>query len=109
MRVDIAWWDLERSTATIDSLREHLRDGTVDQWAAVEGLRLKFWMADRDRNRWGAVMLWETERPAEIPRNRAADIIGFPPTHRLSFAIEAVAEGAYTTEALHGLGLALTP
>ncbi len=109
MRVDIAWWDLGRSTATIDSLREHLRDGTVDQWATVEGLRLKFWMADRDRNLWGAVMLWEADRPAELPPNRAADLIGYPPTHRLGFDVEAVVEGAYTVEALHGLGAAFLP
>ncbi|WP_333771768.1 hypothetical protein [Streptomyces sp. IBSBF 2435] len=109
MRVDIAWWDLDGSAATVESLREHLRDGTADHWAEVEGLRLKFWMADRDRNRWGAVMLWEAARPAAIPPNRAAELIGFPPTHRLSFEIEAVVEGAYTVEALHGLGPVFAP
>lgn len=104
MRVEIAWWDLDGTTATIDSLREHLRDGAAEAWAAVEGLRLKFWMADRDGNRWGAVMLWEGERPAEIPPNRAAELIGHPADHRLGFDIEAAVEGAYTVEALHGLG-----
>jgi len=104
MRVDIAWWDLDRSAATIDSLREHLRDGTVEQWAEVEGLRLKLWIADRDRNRWGAVMLWEAGRPAVMPPNRAAELIGFPPTHRLGFDVEAAVEGAFTVAALHGLG-----
>lgn len=109
MRVDIAWWDLDRSAATIDSLREHLRDGTADQWAEVPGLRLKFWMADRERNRWGAVMLWEGDRPGVLPPNRAAELIGGPPDHRLTFDIEAMVEGAYTVAALHGLGHAFTP
>lgn len=109
MHVDIAWWDLDRSSATVDSLREHLRDGTADQWAAVEGLRLKFWMADRERNRWGAVMLWEAGRPTDLPPNRAADIIGYPPTHRFGFDVEAMVEGAYAVEALHGLGPVFIP
>jgi trans-2,3-dihydro-3-hydroxyanthranilate isomerase len=104
MRVDIAWWDLDGSTATVDSLRDHLRDGTAEQWGAVEGLRLKFWMADREHNRWGAVMLWEAGRPADMPPNRAAEIIGYPPTHRYGFDVEAVVEGACESEALHGLG-----
>ncbi|MFI1097576.1 hypothetical protein [Streptomyces sp. NPDC020917] len=110
MRVDIAWWDLDRSTATIDSLRDHLRDGTVDQWAEVEGLRLKFWIADRERNRWGAAMLWETAPPPDLPPNRAAALIGYPPTHRFTFDVEAVVEGAHTLPpTLHGLGPAFTP
>lgn len=108
MRIDIAWWDLDRSAATIDSLREHLRDGTAERWAGVHGLRLKFWTADRERNRWGAVMLWETERPAVLPPNRAAELIGFPPTHRSSFEIEAVVEGVHAMAALHGLGPVFT-
>ncbi|CAG6398928.1 hypothetical protein NMG29_11380 [Streptomyces cocklensis] len=109
MRVDIAWWDLDRSTATVDSLRDHLRDGTADQWADVEGLRLKLWMADREHNRWGAVMLWEAERPASIPPNRAAELIGYPPTHRFGFEVEAAVEGAYAVQALHGLGPVFIP
>ncbi|SHM96325.1 hypothetical protein [Actinacidiphila paucisporea] len=109
MRVDIAWWDLDASAATVDSLREHLRDGAAEQWAAVEGLRLKFWMADREGNRWGAVMLWEAERTADLPPNRAADLIGYPPTHRFGFEVEAVVEGAFTIEALHGLGPVFLP
>ena len=84
MRVDIAWWDLDGSRQTIESLREYLRDGAVGPWAEVPGLRLKFWMADRDHNRWGAVMLWESDRPADrpLPPNRAVELIGYPPTHR---------------------------
>ncbi|MCJ1680417.1 hypothetical protein MTF65_24350 [Streptomyces sp. APSN-46.1] len=109
MRVDISWWDLDGSSQTIDSLREHLRDGAVDTWAEVPGLQLKFWIADRERNRWGAVMVWETDRPAgeELPPNRAAELIGRPPGHRMHFEAEAVAEGAHALSALHGLGAAL--
>lgn len=107
MRVDIAWWDLEGTSQTIDTLRAHLRGGAVTPWAEVPGLRLKFWMADRERNRWGAVMLWEDDRPGELPPNLAAALIGSPPTHRMSFEVEATVEGRYERAVLDGLGPAL--
>jgi len=37
MRLDIVWWDLDQSSATIDSLREHLRQDTVDSGPASAG------------------------------------------------------------------------
>ncbi|MGV9881168.1 hypothetical protein [Streptomyces sp. NPDC003006] len=104
MRVDIAWWELDGSPQTIDSLREHLRDEAVDAWREVPGLRLKFWMADRQHNRWGAVMLWESDRPAGLPPNRAAELIGRLPDHRTRFDVEATVEGAYATHELADLG-----
>jgi hypothetical protein len=111
MRVDIAWWDLDGSPQTIDSLRSHLRDDALPAWADVPGLRLKFWIADRGANRWGAVMLWETDRPADqaLPPNRAAELIGRPPKHRLRFTVEAAVEGRHSCPVLHGLGAALSP
>lgn len=110
MNLEIAWWDLDGSPQSVDSLREHLRDGVTDDWADVPGLRVKFWVADRDRNRWGAVMVWETDRPAAhlLPPNRAAELIGRPPGHRMRFAVEAVAEGVHVLPVLHGLGAALS-
>ncbi|MER6710980.1 MULTISPECIES: hypothetical protein [unclassified Streptomyces] len=104
MRIDIAWWDLDGTPQTIDSLREHLRDGAVAAWGDVPGLRLKLWIADRQHNRWGAVMLWEDDRPAGLPPNRAAPLIGRPPTHRTSFDVEATVEGAYELPRLGGIG-----
>ncbi|GAB2611341.1 hypothetical protein GCM10027168_50230 [Streptomyces capparidis] len=109
MRVDIAWWDLDGTPQTIDSLREHLRDGGAEPWAEVPGLRLKMWLADREGNRWGAVMLWEAERPPVLPPNRAAELIGHPPTQRLSFEVEAAVEGMHTLPGLHGLGPVFAP
>ncbi|MEE1782383.1 hypothetical protein PUR71_05495 [Streptomyces sp. SP17BM10] len=111
MKADIAWWELDGSPQTIESLAEHLRDGAVAPWADVPGLRLKFWIADRENNRWGAVMVWETDRPADrpLPPNRAAELIGAPPTHRMRFDVEAVAEGLHSLPVLHGLGTALAP
>jgi len=112
MRVDIAWWNLDGTSQTIDSLREHLRDGAAEAWATVPGLRLKYWMADREHNRWGAVMLWESaERPEAhlLPPNRAAELIGCAPHQRERFEIEAAIEGRHSLAALHRLGPALMP
>lgn len=109
MKVTIAWWSLDRSGQTIDSLREYLRDEGVQPWSAVEGLRLKLWIADREANRWGALMVWESAEAARapLPPNRAADLIGYPPTHRASFDVEATAEGRHAEHQLDGLGPAL--
>ena len=55
MRVRVVWSKLDGSQATIAQLREYLRDESVDAFAQVDGLRLKLWIADEGRNRWGAV------------------------------------------------------
>jgi hypothetical protein len=106
VKATIAWWDLTHSDQTIDSLREHLRSEGVKPWADVPGLRLKFWVADRAGNRWGAVMLWESV-PDDLPPNRAAELIGYPPTERVRFDVEASIEGVFTDPALSGIGPAL--
>lgn len=109
MRVDIAWWELDGTPQTIDSLRDHLRDEAVPVWTGVPGLRLKLWIADRERNRWGAVMLWVGDRPDEaLPPNRAAELIGRPPDHRTRFDVEAAVEGEHPLAVLQGLGAALS-
>ncbi|WP_245379956.1 hypothetical protein [Kibdelosporangium banguiense] len=104
----IAWWDLTHSKQTIDTLREHLREDGVKPWADVVGLRLKVWIADPAGNRWGAIMLWETvPDPWEMPPNKAAKLIGYPPTERIRFDVEATIEGVFTEPGLSGIGLAL--
>ncbi|MFJ8731426.1 hypothetical protein [Streptomyces bauhiniae] len=96
MRLEIAWWDLDDSPDSIRALNEHLSEGVTGDWAEVPGLRVKYWVADPAHNRWGAVMVWETDRPAghPLPPNRAADLIGRPPDHRMGFAVEALADPA---------------
>ncbi|MGW1188316.1 hypothetical protein [Streptomyces sp. NPDC002559] len=96
MKAVIAWWELAGTQQTVDSLNEQLRDGGVqEEWAQVPGLLGKFWIADRQGNRWGAVMLWEHDRPGTyaLPPNRAAELIGGPPTHRTVFDVEAAVHG----------------
>lgn len=109
MKATIAWWDLTESSATIDSLREYLRDEGVKPWASVRGLRLKFWISDRAGNRWGAVMLSENDYIGDqaLPPHKAAELIGYPPTERVRFDIEATIEGIHAEPNLSWLGLAL--
>ncbi|MEF9907239.1 hypothetical protein [Streptomyces sp. P9-A2] len=95
MKATIAWWDLAGSGQTIDSLRVYLRDEGVEPWTEVHGMRLKFWISDRETNRWGAVMLWDSgaDLTAPMPPNRATELIGYPPAVRMLSDVEAVVEG----------------
>src|ERR1700754_3875189 len=95
MTATVVWWDLSRSRQTIDTLHEYLRDQGVTPWESVPGLRLKFWVADRDTNRWGAVELWEAppDPGQPLPPARATELIGYPPTERARFAVQAAVVG----------------
>lgn len=96
MIVDIVWWDLDGSTQTIESLKSQLQDGGVDRWANVPGLVSKHWIADPENRRWGAIMLWDEDRPPAhlLPANDAQRLIGLPVAHRTRFTVEhTVARG----------------
>ncbi|MEU2163690.1 hypothetical protein [Streptomyces sp. NPDC019208] len=108
MHAVIVWWDLAGSAQTVESLRSFLRDEAVDRFARVPGLRLKFWISDTARQRWGAVLLWESAEAAAVPlAPRAAELIGRPPDCVTAFDVEATVEGLFTTAALAGRGIAL--
>lgn len=108
MQAVVVWWELNDSDQTVESLGEFLRDEAVDRFSKVRGLRLKFWISDRENNRWGAVMLWESAEAAAAPLPaRAAELIGYPPTQRAVFDVEAVTEGVFDIARLAGRGSAL--
>jgi hypothetical protein len=92
--VTIAWWDLTDSDVTIETLEQDMRT-SIDAWHEVEGLRVKLWIADRQNRRWGAVMWWDQHVPVDqpLPPNRAAELIGRPPSCRARFDLVATAEG----------------
>ena len=98
MKATLSWWDLAGSHQTIDSLRVYLREEGVEPWERVEGLRLKFWISDRGTDRWGAVMLWDSDADltAPMPPNRATELIGYPPTDRMATDVEALVEGVHS-------------
>jgi hypothetical protein len=107
MRVRVVWWELDGSDTTIAEMREYLRDESVDAFGAVEGLRLKLWIADEERNRWGAVYLWESEEAAGQPLpSRARQIIGKDPDFEEWFDLEASVEGSYAEPLLSRRGAA---
>ncbi|KJK47026.1 hypothetical protein UK23_21600 [Lentzea aerocolonigenes] len=99
MQAVIAWWDLPGTGQTVASLRESLRREGTDGWAAVAGLRLKLWISEPTGERWGAVMVWDSAEAAEaavsagLPPNRAAELIGRPPSLRLVLDVEAAVAG----------------
>jgi hypothetical protein len=107
MIVRIVWWDLAGTGTTIDALREYLRDESVDAFGAVEGLRLKLWIADSDRDRWGAVYLWESREAAgqKLP-SRVREILGKGPDFEEFFELEASVEGAFAEALLARRGAA---
>lgn len=109
MYLSIVMWDLKKSEATVESLRDYLRDYAVDAYSELEGMRLKAWFSDAGRQLWGAVYLWD--RPEQMPGlykvSRVVDLIGYPPTSVGGFALEATAEGRSVHETLAGLGIAL--
>ncbi|MFD5337049.1 hypothetical protein [Streptomyces hawaiiensis] len=110
MKATISWWDLTGSGQSIDSLRVYLRDEGVEPWTQIPGMRLKFWISDRATNRWGAVVLWDSDADptAPLPPNRAAELIGFPPTVRMMSDVEAIVEGLHSGQPAER-GLAFEP
>jgi hypothetical protein len=103
----IVLWSLADSKTTIAELRRYLRDESVDEFAAVSGLRFKAWISDETTERWGAVYLWESRAAAdqELP-GRARELIGQDPDLVEEFDIEATIEGQFDLEELSRLGLA---
>jgi hypothetical protein len=107
MRVRVVWWELDGSKTTIAEMREYLRDESVDAFGEVAGLRLKMWIADQERNRWGAVYLWESEEAGRQPLpSRARELIGKDPDFEEWFDLEASVEGAHSDAPLSRRGAA---
>ena len=107
MLIRFVLWNLADSKTNVEELRRYLRDESVDQFAAVEGLRFKAWISDAATERWGAIYLWETPAAArqELP-SRARELIGKDPDIAEEFDVEATIEGRFAVDELSRLGLA---
>ena len=107
MLVRIVLWSLADSKTTIDELRRYLRDESVEEFAAVDGLRFKAWLSDEATERWGAVYVFESEAAAHrrMP-GRARELIGKEPDIVEEFDLEASIEGQFAVEELSRRGLA---
>lgn len=110
--VSIVRWDLSRSEQTVASLRAYLRDYAVEAYSRVEGLRLKLWISSTgpEGETWGAVYLWDDwqrayGRPPGV--SKVVELIGYAPTWREYFSVEAATEGESAVGAFAaGIGLA---
>jgi trans-2,3-dihydro-3-hydroxyanthranilate isomerase len=107
MKATISWWDLTDSDQNIETLRKYLQNDGVKPWSPIKGLLLKFWISDPTTNRWGAVMLWDSNVSLDtpLPPNEATKLIGYPPTDRMVTDIEAIV-GSLLSSHLTDLGLA---
>ncbi|RAJ43070.1 trans-2,3-dihydro-3-hydroxyanthranilate isomerase [Kitasatospora sp. SolWspMP-SS2h] len=88
----VSWWELGPDDPSVQDLEADLSRG-VDDWASCPGLLAKYWLADRERNRWGGVMVWERRPAADLPVNRAAQLIGRPADVRTEFAVPKIVHG----------------
>ncbi|MFF8599699.1 hypothetical protein ACF065_12070 [Streptomyces sp. NPDC015232] len=107
MYVSIVLWNLKNSKATVESLREYLRDYAVDAFSTLRGMKLKTWFADAEKGYWGAVYLWDgvnMQDPLSV--SKAIELIGYPPTTTSVFAVEAIAEGISVIDSFAGIGRA---
>ncbi|GIF43482.1 hypothetical protein [Actinoplanes xinjiangensis] len=112
MHCTLILWNLERSAQTVQSLRSYLRDHAVDAYAQVDGLREKIWVSSTgpEGEMWGAIYLWDDEqkaygRPPGV--SRVVELIGYAPTQRTYFSVEAAVTGPGVTAMLGaGIGLA---
>lgn len=115
MYASLVLWDLSLSEQTVESLRSHLRDYAVEAYSAVPGLRQKVWVSSTgpEGETWGALYLWDTwelayGRPPGV--SKVVQLIGYPPTSRTYFGVEAATEGPSAVGALAaGIGLAYDP
>ncbi|MFC7912999.1 hypothetical protein [Streptomyces sp. NPDC057386] len=112
----VVLWDLSRSPATVASLRAYLRDRAVDAYTSVPGLRQKTWISSTgpEGEQWGAVYLWDSPdaaygRPPGV--SKVVELIGYRPTERRYYSVEAAVEGpaAAAVPFGKGLGLAFDP
>lgn len=100
-------WSLSDSDVTIEELRTHLREESVDAFEDVPGLRLKAWFSDEAGERWGAVYLWESaDAAARAVPSREHELIGTDPDVGETFDVEATIEGHFLVEALSRRGRA---
>lgn len=109
MYLVILAWDLKESEQTVESLRGYLRDYAVEAFSQLDGMRLKAWFSNPDRQVWGAVYLWDSveHMNAAQKTSRATELIGYPPTSVSCFGLEAVAEGRSAHQELADVGFAV--
>jgi hypothetical protein len=88
----VSWWDLGPGDPSVQDMEADLSQA-ADDWSSCPGLLSKYWLADHEQHRWGGVMVWERRPAADLPINRAAQLIGRPADIRVSFAVPKIVHG----------------
>lgn len=111
MYVMILAWDLRNSEQTVESLRDYLRDYAVEAFSEVEGMHLKVWFSNPERQVWGAVYLWDSAEAIANNRppapSRSIELIGYPPTSESIFEVEAVTAAGEAWQTFAEMGRAM--
>jgi len=88
--LELAWWELGDGDPRVEELAANPNiQSAHEEWRDVPNLRAKLWLSSPVTRRWGALMLWEGDKPAlaQLPRNVSAQVIGRPADHRISFDV----------------------
>jgi hypothetical protein len=98
----LALWSIADSLATLDELRELVRD----EPESAPGLLFGAWVSDEASERFGVLQLWATREVAEAPLpQRIVDLVGSEPPIAELFDVEGTAS---IVPELQGLGLAFS-
>ncbi|MBU2849944.1 hypothetical protein [Acidithiobacillus ferrivorans] len=89
MHIELAWWDLDENDPDTAALTSILTRQVRDEWEQVPNLMVKLWLVSGDSPRWGALMIWESDKPErlKLPSNISAKMIGRQPDHRIAFDV----------------------
>ncbi len=107
-------WELgpaaQGSRATIEELRDYLRERSIPRFEGMAGLRQKTWISNPETGRWGALYLFDTAEARQAAADAASgspvvDLTGLTPVYEM-FDVEAVAEGVHAGHDLRDAGLA---
>lgn len=87
MNIEVVYWKLGNSDPAIHSLNELIDKECISLWSKVGNIKDKIWFEDPSGGYWGAIMIWEKEKPdlSQLPPNSPREIIGRAPDVRLSF------------------------
>ncbi|MGY3961916.1 hypothetical protein [Aeromonas popoffii] len=98
MRIELAWWSLAESDPQPPQLRARLDESVHREWHGVKNLAMKLWLESIQPPRWGALTIWEGEKPAvaTLPVNLSAKWIGRPADQYFSFEATVCMRGQLT-------------
>lgn len=102
-------WDFcGRGPDVLRTLRDCIATESSARYRSRKGLRQKVWLSNAETLRWGAFYLWESKAALQEEvdtMGRVQAMTGAAPTVSI-YEVEAVQEGAFSTDDLTIVGLA---